>query len=294
MSYLMKTFNGPTFDTVPHAAECINGVRALFDAVGLIQTADTGQLGDPYLIPGLTLSTMIGYEVRTWDDGVSPLYMRWEYWVGTAAGSSYFKVNVGTGTDGAGNITGLLFGPLNTSGNVSTYSPLFENFISRSGTALTIAIQGALNYYHFLHIDRQRNQSTGAPIPDSYCFAYSTTNQGSSVKYITPSLGWNVTVDMGGSNVKNPSHPLGPTLTSGTAMGLEQAKYDLVPLFGYYKEGLFIQPGIMTYSVYDIIPSARQEFDVVLFGQTRHYKAISTKLFASNSTASWGWAMLWE
>jgi hypothetical protein len=279
--------------TSQHVIDAINGYRAMFAAVGLTKTADTGQLATPP-VPAtmITSVTLLGYDVFTWDDGYGALYMKWEVWWGTSApGNGYYRVTVGTGTDGAGNITGVLLNGMQTSGNVASVGSQ-ENFISRSGTCLTIAIQGTVNYFHMLTIDRQRDPVTGVPIAGSYFFGYAKTNQDSDIKMITPATGWTVSYNVGGNSAKSPTHPLG--YSGATGMGLETYKIDLVPIFGWYAAGFCIQPGIMTFNANEITWQSKHEFDAVVYGQTRHYKAISTKLFASNSTALCGWAMLWE
>lgn len=78
------------------------------DAIGLTQTADTGQV----TIAGITrpaIGTYNGYQIRIFNDSLqatAPIFIRFDF--GTGSGSSngpQVGVSVGTGSDGAGNLT---------------------------------------------------------------------------------------------------------------------------------------------------------------------------------------------
>lgn len=81
--------------------------QALSD-IGLVQTADTGQVSVGALTrPGA--GSYSGYQIWRFDDslqGSAPIYLKFE--IGTANGASStaaIRVSVGTGTDGAGTLT---------------------------------------------------------------------------------------------------------------------------------------------------------------------------------------------
>lgn len=77
-------------------------------AVGLIQTSDTGQINWTTVTrPGTT--TDAGYEIWRLDDsqqGVAPIYLRFDYGTGTNAAGPRISVRVGTGSNGSGTLTG--------------------------------------------------------------------------------------------------------------------------------------------------------------------------------------------
>ena len=99
---------------------------------GLIQTSDTGQLV-PATVPLPTTgsnsgSVQIGYWIFRFDDdmqAVAPIFLRVEIRVSGSAGDHIpvFSVTIGTGTDGAGAITGLQT-TLNSTGDITTGSSL--------------------------------------------------------------------------------------------------------------------------------------------------------------------------
>lgn len=76
--------------------------------VGLVQTADTGQINwGTVTRPGT--NTDAGYEIWRFNDtqqGTAPIYIRFGYGTGTSATRGRIRITVGTGTNGAGTITG--------------------------------------------------------------------------------------------------------------------------------------------------------------------------------------------
>lgn len=71
--------------------------------VGLVQTADTGQINWTTVTRPAT-NTVAGYEIWRFPD--SSLFMRWEYGTGLNPTNILIRVRVGTGSDGAGTLTG--------------------------------------------------------------------------------------------------------------------------------------------------------------------------------------------
>jgi hypothetical protein len=71
--------------------------------VGLVQTADTGQINwTTVLRPAI--NTYAGYEIWRFSD--SSLFMKWEYGTGGNATNIAIRVQVGTGSNGSGTLTG--------------------------------------------------------------------------------------------------------------------------------------------------------------------------------------------
>lgn len=95
-----------------------NWVAALDTAlttVGLVHTADTGQLNPATATAAATVNTAAGYIIYRFDDTLQaskPLFLKVEYGSAghtTAASSAPgMWLTLGTGSDGAGNITGVL------------------------------------------------------------------------------------------------------------------------------------------------------------------------------------------
>ena len=97
----------------------------------LTQTADTGQLANPVVAARPAINTAAGYWIFKWTDGSSTdLYFKIETGTGAALTTPQLWVTVGTGSDGAGNLTGKVStrttatcntAPLSTTTNYTSY-----------------------------------------------------------------------------------------------------------------------------------------------------------------------------
>lgn len=75
----------------------------------LTQTADTGQLANPVVAARPSTNTSAGYWILKWDDGTStPLYFRIDVGTGVSASTPRIQWQIGSGSDGAGNLTGAV------------------------------------------------------------------------------------------------------------------------------------------------------------------------------------------
>ena len=85
-----------------------SGIAAQFAAVGLVQTADTGQINWTTVArPGV--GSYGGYEIWRFNDSfqaTAPVFIKLEYGVGTAADRPALRITVCTSTNGAGTPAG--------------------------------------------------------------------------------------------------------------------------------------------------------------------------------------------
>lgn len=105
-------------------------------AVGLVQTADTGQINWTTVTYPTVANTYKGYEIWTFNDTLqasAPVFIRIEYGAGAAATSPAILLTVGVATDGAGTLTGVK----TTAYQVKT--------ATNSATAYTCRVSGATN-----------------------------------------------------------------------------------------------------------------------------------------------------
>lgn len=86
-------------------------VNTWFGAIGLVQTADTGQINwTTVTLPAA--ATIIGYEI--WRFADSSIYFKLEWRTNSGqTNSPIFFLTVGTGSDGAGAITGVILASTN-------------------------------------------------------------------------------------------------------------------------------------------------------------------------------------
>ena len=109
----------------------VQDLSGLLDDVGFTKSADTGQIDISGISSRPSAGTVAGYEIRYLDDslhGEAPIYAKLEF--GSAGASTpYFRASVGTGTDGAGNLTGVFFPPkATTSGSASALAGPHDSY----------------------------------------------------------------------------------------------------------------------------------------------------------------------
>jgi hypothetical protein len=83
-------------------------LQAKFAAVGLVQTADTGQINATTVVRP-AVGTAAGYDIWRFNDtlqATAPVYIKIEYGVGGSTSIFSLWVTVGTGSNGAGTLTG--------------------------------------------------------------------------------------------------------------------------------------------------------------------------------------------
>lgn len=93
-------------------------------AAGLVQTSDTGQI-DWTTVNRAGTNSNAGYEIWRFNDslqGTAPIFIKIEYGTGNSAAIPRIQISVGTGTNGAGTLTGTAASDtaIITSGNQPT------------------------------------------------------------------------------------------------------------------------------------------------------------------------------
>jgi hypothetical protein len=80
-------------------------------AVGLVQTADTGQIDWVTVLTPAGINTFQGYEIWRFNDtlqATAPVYIKIEYGESSSVDSPCIRVQFGSGSNGAGTLTGNL------------------------------------------------------------------------------------------------------------------------------------------------------------------------------------------
>lgn len=85
-------------------------LMAVLEAGGVVKTADTGQIDWSTVNVPSSNNVAAGYEIRRLSDGLqgtSPIYIKFEFGRGNGTPIMGLWVSFGTGSDGAGNLTGV-------------------------------------------------------------------------------------------------------------------------------------------------------------------------------------------
>jgi hypothetical protein len=143
-----------------------SAISAAIAAMGWVQTGDTGQVNwTTVTAPG---TNTYNYEIWTpgasdaFQTGATAYYLKVEYGNGASANQPDFKMSIGTGTNGAGTLTGFTMGPFgnfssNTGGQGSvTYECNFSGDYNRMGINLW---RNGGNICKFLGVERTKDSS---------------------------------------------------------------------------------------------------------------------------------------
>lgn len=150
-------------------------------AVGLTQTADTGQINTSTVVRTASAQTAQGYAIFRFNDSLqstSPIFFKLEFGTGSTAVLTCpaMWITVGTGSNGSGTLTGTTSGRCPAGVNVNLTGAVTSNWISRYcySTAMgafavcfKIGAGATTAPFAFFGIFRS-NDSTGAPTADSY------------------------------------------------------------------------------------------------------------------------------
>jgi hypothetical protein len=160
-----------TFTAVPQVttdAEFRNwggGFAAALAAVGMVKTADTGQINWATVLKPASGNTQQGYEIWRFNDtlqATAPIFLRVGYGAGATVAVPSLFLTVGKGSDGAGTITGQMQAGQQIT--PATTDAVARNWYlsSGDGSLLTFAISAVTaNNWQFA-LERSRNPAGAA------------------------------------------------------------------------------------------------------------------------------------
>lgn len=169
-------------------------------AGGWLMTSDTGQINFTTVTAPGVVNTSAGYNIFKMNDSLqatAPCYLKLEYGCGASTTYPAIWVSVGTGTDGAGNLTGFLGvrAQVYYQGNSISY---FTSRYSIDTNRLTVALWAQQAYGFFFCVERMHD-STGADTNLGILYATANTagagysgavyTTGPNTSYMS---GWNV------------------------------------------------------------------------------------------------------
>lgn len=142
-------------------------INAALSGIGLVQASDTGQINWTTVTWPGTVSTAAGYEIWRFNDSLqstAPVFVKVEYgrWTGFTFSVYALWITIGTGTNGAGTITGT-----STTRTVYTFGSPVQTIFGMQDTddcsySMAIQYHGSTGN-HTLVFERTRNVDTLAP-----------------------------------------------------------------------------------------------------------------------------------
>lgn len=262
-----------------------SGVSAALQACGLVKTTDTGQIDFATVLTSTAADQVRGYEIFRFSDSLQatrPVFIKVEYGSGASVASSPgMWVSVGTGTDGAGNLTG------NTSrqkvASLTAAAGALTTFVSGSSNRIGFAVY--TSHFGTFMIERSKDDfgvDTGDFIVFAWKSAAGTASKG-SVVVPHPSVSLAVV-----SIAQLMAPAPGVSGLAGNALGI-------YPVFPWWYRSLNPMLTNMTYWAIDLV--AGTPLQVTVYGQARTYMPLGTNgapywdcMANANNVAM----MLWE
>jgi hypothetical protein len=224
------------------------GVEAQLVACGLVNTADTGQVN---------LATMVrpaangfaGYRIYRFNDAMQaskPVFIKWEYGVASATNMPSWRISLGTGTNGAGTLTGTVIGTYQAAASSSKSAGIqLPSYCQGDGGGIRIVnnfdiATGGFRIYCF--IERFRNPD-GTPNPNGVFIFMGGQSISSNVLPFTGAA-----PSSNGSGSGLPTPPINNAQGALSAAGSEVA---MSPFYGIWGR-LYQILGIMQYWSADI------------------------------------------
>lgn len=218
-----------------------SGVSAMLAAAGLVKTSDTGQIVWTTVANPAVVQTVAGFEIWRFNDSLqatAPIFIKVEYGNGNSTSTPSVWLTVGTGTDGAGAITGVMVTRRQSAMGTFSTGAFPCHAVGDASSFLFSSCSGiSTNYAIMFGVERSRNAS-GVPTAEGIFFFVTNSNSG----YI---IFWEIvpyglldttygTVWSGSAPIILPSSVSGGSLTASTSVSKDGVTTPalLVPLFG--------------------------------------------------------------
>lgn len=269
-------------------------VEATFSSGGWTQTADTGQTAANALPLQSTANAVSGYQIWKMADalaGTYPCFIKIEYGsgAGTSGGNAGVWITIGTGSDGAGNITGVLQTRLAVhSGSVSvggTSNPYWGS-ASTSRIAFFMSCQNS-TFPMLFSIERSKD-AAGADTGDGFlALIGDTTGSAAAVwvlfRYLRPS-----------GNTLGNSTVIGAFVPSGTTWADSGSVFGVCPL--RYFNGQPSNPGLNWAVYFNGDTAAGSSVSLSIYGASHTYMPMGSTYLGTviAGAATSTLMMLWE
>lgn len=149
-------------------------ISTALSTVGLVQTADTGQVNWTTVVKPAGASTIAGYEVWRFNDAQqsgAPIFLKVEYGSAAAATSPRVTITVGQGSNGSGSLTGTVSTAQVWSANGSTATAILTGVSFAEGClSLSLAETGGGTYRPGVIQLGRFLDTSGAPTTRGYYF----------------------------------------------------------------------------------------------------------------------------
>lgn len=267
------------------------------DSIGVTKVADTGAVASWGAVVRPTSGTAPHFEIRKLDTpatGACPVYIRLNYGIGAAANSLILEVSTGTGTNGAGVLTG----PGSEIAAVRV-TPAATDFTARTcyatsdgdGFVLFCSLESA-SVRFLIAVDRQRRPADGvaAPYPGFPDTGYMRLTFGATSTTVV------VDATPGGVASTMNRHPamIPRTVSAATTMVNAAGQTTFIPYVIATRQGSYFAKMLLAVPLLDT--QLGMDMPISYLGDTRTYRALGSTYVGVDVQANPGMACAfwWE
>lgn len=271
-----------TFSVIPNNTNNTNfrawgqNVSSRILTAGLVQTSDTGQIDWGTVAAPGAAQTSAGYEIFRFADALqatTPIFLKLEYGSGSNANNPGLFFTVGSGSDGAGSLTGVTTGRCNV-GTSSNSTSSINCFLSGNTGRLSFALwshgTGSTTTLALGFGIERTVDANGAQTSEGALITWRNAQDGVSTGY--KQLAWNGTT---GNYTANETSwgMLWPA--KGTGNGASGTILATYPQF--FTRGYYLAPGYIWLGAFNNDFASNSTFTIP------HYGANHTYIFLGNS-----------
>lgn len=158
-----------------------SNISAMLAAVGLVQTADTGQINWATVTRPLAVNTFQGYEIWRFNDALQatvPVYFKIEYGSGNASAAvPGIRMQVGSSSNGSGTLGGQLSCQTRIGSNSSSAATPYSCKVSGASNRIIVAffITDLSNSQPFLFAIERTKDTSGSDTSEGVFFQWGAT-----------------------------------------------------------------------------------------------------------------------
>lgn len=249
-------------------------IAARFVTVGLIQTADTGQINWTTVTTPVGVNTYQGYEVWRFADALqatAPVFFKIQYGEGAGIDGAGVRVQFGSGSDGAGNLTGNLSAQY----DAETTSKTAATTVIGSGSTGRFAICAAFDANIGLSFAFERSKdSAGNDTTEAVLWISHADTSGASSTISGQAAVWSTTLGVLGTV----ETIFGALFAAGTSMAFGPQTM-VAPVF--HNKGVFMNPGLNVVGYYTLNITPLGTANVYMYGASHVYYALPSTAWAS-------------
>lgn len=241
-----------------------------FASMGLVQTADTGQINWATVTVAAGANTAQGYEIWRFADtmqATAPIFIKIEYGSGAAAANGALWFTLGNGSNGAGTLTGVL----STRQQVQT---------TATATAIAHYWSGDTNRMTFAAVGASAATSSSFSVERTVDSTGAVTSEGALMTYRGTSAcgqqAWNQQTGPYTATWETSLGGFGPSLAPFGAYGTQVAIYPI-----YHTKGIFLQPGLNIFAYDGQVMTGNSTISFTVYGATHTYMTLPTPQWGS-------------